>query len=74
MKVFSQALRQRDRSFKCYHNENIPHPLKMAKCNKYKNAWSLVIFKVKSRKKNIIRIIYNSIKRCQKHGMPSDQL
>ena len=46
-----QALmRERDRLFKRYCNENNP-ALQVAKHNKYKNAQKVIIFKVKKSKK-----------------------
>ena len=67
-------MREHDRLFKHYYNENDP-TLKVAKHCKYKNASNVIIFKVKNRKKNIIRIIFKSIqKMLKKPGTTSNQL
>ena len=49
-------MREFDRLFKRYYNENSP-TLKVAKHNKYKNALSYVQIQ-KNRKKNINKLIF----------------
>ena len=49
-KNIQALMRERDRLFKRYCNENSP-TLKAAKHNKYKNAWNVIILKVKKSKK-----------------------
>ena len=49
-KNIQALMRERDRLFKRYCNENNP-TLKVAKHNKYKNARNVIIFKVKKSKK-----------------------
>ena len=51
-------VRERDRLFKCYCNENNP-TLKVAKQNKYKNARNVVTFKVKTIEKKILLELFS---------------
>ena len=47
-------MREHNRLFKRYCSESNP-TLKLVKHNKYKNAWNLVIFKVKKLKKQFLQ-------------------
>ena len=54
----TQALmREHDRQFKCYCNDNNPS-LRVAKHNKYKNAQNAIIFKVKKSKNKHYQIYF----------------
>ena len=67
-------MRERDRLFKRYCNENDPS-LKVAKHNKYKDAWNVVIFKVKQSKKELLELFSKALKKMLKNpGTASNQL
>ena len=65
MDKYIQALmREHDRLFKRYCNENDP-TLKVAKHNKYKNARNVIIFKVKKSEKRILSKLFSkAFKKC----------
>lgn len=57
-------MREFDRLFKRYYNENSP-TIKVAKHNKYKNARKLVMFKFKKIERRILTNLFSKIfKEC----------